>query len=431
MTAEIAVLNKSAVALAADSAVTIGAGSDAKIYNSVNKIFELATETPIGVMIYNRLDYMGLPFETVIKEFRRLHGSERYDTVRACRNRFVEFLNSSVSYGEQQTADNIFFVLSTQLTAFRAETRQEMIRLAIQKGRVLPSKRNGFLSSILTREINRLQALPFANGYAGNRLSRFTSQIVDSLIDEFFAGDNINQSCRRKLQTYCREAIKRSALSSARTGLVFAGFGNSELCPTVDAIEIDGILEGQLKLVDHTHVDVTRGNVEAAILGFAQDDMVQSFVNGVDPDFRDFVDTLIDENTEFIFEETASVLGLDKATIAAAKEALSSTFHKLRLKFREDADQYVTRSYSQPIEDMVRHMPKRELATLAESLIEITSLKRKVTRERETVGGEVDVAIVSKSEGFVWTRRKHYFPADLNPRFFAKYTRKVESVSNA
>lgn len=69
---------------------------------------------------------------------------------------------------------------------------------------------------------------------------------------------------------------------------------------------------------------------------------------------------------------------------------------------------------------MIRSMPKQELATLASSLIEITSLKRKVSRVQETVGGEVDVAVISKSEGFVWTKRKHYFPAELNKRFFVR-----------
>ncbi len=39
MTAEVAVMNTMAVALAADSAVTIGKG---KIYNTANKLFELS-----------------------------------------------------------------------------------------------------------------------------------------------------------------------------------------------------------------------------------------------------------------------------------------------------------------------------------------------------------------------------------------------------
>ena len=49
MTAEIAVINRLAVALAADSAVTITKGSDAKVFPSDNKIFELSRRHPIAL----------------------------------------------------------------------------------------------------------------------------------------------------------------------------------------------------------------------------------------------------------------------------------------------------------------------------------------------------------------------------------------------
>lgn len=70
------------------------------------------------------------------------------------------------------------------------------------------------------------------------------------------------------------------------------------------------------------------------------------------------------------------------------------------------------------IQDMVTFMPKQELSNFAESLVNITSMKRKVSAEQETVGGPIDVAVISRSDGFVWVRRKHYFDPVLNPRFF-------------
>lgn len=65
-------------------------------------------------------------------------------------------------------------------------------------------------------------------------------------------------------------------------------------------------------------------------------------------------------------------------------------------------------------------MPYEELSNLCESLIKITSLKRKVQSDLETVGGDVDVAIITKGDGFIWTKRKHYFDANLNHQFFEK-----------
>ena len=67
MTSEILILTPSAVALAADSAVTIG---NRKTYNGVNKLFMLSNDPPMGIMTYNLSDFSNVPFETIIKEFR-------------------------------------------------------------------------------------------------------------------------------------------------------------------------------------------------------------------------------------------------------------------------------------------------------------------------------------------------------------------------
>ena len=41
--------------------------------------------------------------------------------------------------------------------------------------------------------------------------------------------------------------------------------------------------------------------------------------------------------------------------------------------------------------------------------------------DEETVGGPVDVAVISKGDGFVWINRKHYFKPELNAPFFKNY----------
>ena len=56
---------------------------------------------------------------------------------------------------------------------------------------------------------------------------------------------------------------------------------------------------------------------------------------------------------------------------------------------------------------------------MAESLVNLTKFRRRVTPERETVGGPIDVAVITKGDGFVWIRRKHYFDPALNPRVIA------------
>ncbi len=103
---------------------------------------------------------------------------------------------------------------------------------------------------------------------------------------------------------------------------------------------------------------------------------------------------------------------------------LAQNFDSLAETHSQKADEFVKKSFTKQVEDMVRYMPQQELATLAESLIEITSLKRTVTKERETVGGDVDVAVITKAEGLVWVKRKHYFPPELNTRYFNRQHRR-------
>ena len=63
MTAEVAVLNRQAVAIAADSAVTLGAAErdQRKIYNTANKIFVLSEIEPVAVMVYGGGLYRMVP----------------------------------------------------------------------------------------------------------------------------------------------------------------------------------------------------------------------------------------------------------------------------------------------------------------------------------------------------------------------------------
>lgn len=82
--------------------------------------------------------------------------------------------------------------------------------------------------------------------------------------------------------------------------------------------------------------------------------------------------------------------------------------------FRHDA--FVT-----PIMEIVQHLPKEELADMAEALVSLTALKRRVSLEEETVGGPIDVAVVSKGDGLIWIRRKHYFDPALNRSYLTNH----------
>src|SRR3990172_6044578 len=95
MTAEIAIMNKTAVALAADSAVTIEQDKGQKIFNTVNKLFTLSKYHPVGIMIYGSANFMDVPWESIIKIYRAKLGRQKFSTLKEYADSFISFITES------------------------------------------------------------------------------------------------------------------------------------------------------------------------------------------------------------------------------------------------------------------------------------------------------------------------------------------------
>ena len=93
MTVEVAILNKDAVALAADSAATsIGRSGAAKIFETM-KLFALSKHAPVGIMVYSSAEVMDVPVETLIKVFRHQQkGKKPYGTLEEYAEVFKQYL---------------------------------------------------------------------------------------------------------------------------------------------------------------------------------------------------------------------------------------------------------------------------------------------------------------------------------------------------
>jgi len=90
VTAEVAILNRNAVALAADSAVTIG---KKRVWKHSSKLFLLSDYNDIAVMIHNSADYRGIPWQIIIKQFRREIRDTKFSRVTDASEKFIEYLS--------------------------------------------------------------------------------------------------------------------------------------------------------------------------------------------------------------------------------------------------------------------------------------------------------------------------------------------------
>lgn len=105
-------------------------------------------------------------------------------------------------------------------------------------------------------------------------------------------------------------------------------------------------------------------------------------------------------------------------------------FHKSRVQhasqaavemFFEIVDKEHQEKHTFQIERAIQFMPFSELAEVAELFIGLTQIRRRLSFDSETVGGPIDVAVISKADGFIWVKRKFYFSKELNYAFLGKY----------
>jgi hypothetical protein len=208
---------------------------------------------------------------------------------------------------------------------------------------------------------------------------------------------------------------------SGNSGLVFAGFGRSDLFPCIRAYECDGVLLNHPVFWAGAEGSVDRFN-RALVLGFAQADMIQLFMEGVTPQYETFVESYFERVVSSLDQVVAQALPKKRVTPALARD-LEQRRDALLASLRQDLQEHRHRLYVDPVISVVASLPKEELGLMAESLVNLTSLKRRVSFDDETVGGPVDVAVISRGDGLIWVKRKHYFDPALNHQFFANYYR--------
>jgi hypothetical protein len=60
-------------------------------------------------------------------------------------------------------------------------------------------------------------------------------------------------------------------------------------------------------------------------------------------------------------------------------------------------------------------MPIQDVIDFAHFLVDMSAKYSRYTPGYQTIGGPIDIAAVTKHEGFKWVRRKHYYDLTLNP----------------
>ncbi len=440
MTSEVAVLNREAIALAADSAITFTNGTGQKIFTSASKIFTLSKYQPVGVMIYGNASFMGIPWESIIKIYRSRLGLDTFKKVTDYVDNFLAFLSGGdlqFSSSEEEQEEYLRRSVHWCFKSIRERIDESVSRELYRKREIEESVLESLTAQIIKSESDEwsgAEAAPLAPTSFGNELTEMYRKLVIQAQSAIFEGLPLTEESSTQLAGIAFNLLWRfpsRMYNPESTGVVFAGFGTDEVFPVLESYSVEGRIGDYLKHRRNEN-DCTRiaGSIRAAVLPFAQREMVDTFMAGVDPEYylriKSFVNSLGDLfrgiNLDMICDPHDDSEDAFTHEIEEQREIMFDIGEELDL-FLPTLLEHSQTNHIDPVISVVQGLPRDELAAMAESLINLTTFKRRVSMQAETVGGPIDVAVISKGDGFIWIKRKHYFEGDINPQFFANYFR--------
>lgn len=417
MTAVAGILNKQGVAIAADSAVTVSGVQNRKVYNSANKIFTLSKYHPVGIAIYNSAQFMGIPWEILIKEYRKQLDTKSFPKLIDYKVDFFKWLSSKDYFLEEKTNDFLFF----DYLSFIQTVINEHIKINGNVAESLEEKLIKFLSDYINNEIPKHKEIESLKSLDKNKLmtllNSFTPEVIKMLKQNFnadFKKENIGDALAN---AYFEYLTHDQFLQY--TGLIFTGYGDEELFPRLYPVNISIVVEGLLRYNDdENNIAEINNKNNSCIRPFAQTDVINTILQGISPELNIISANVFGDFINRFIQEIKSIKGMP--------EPVQQHLAKLNIndyvqKYQGQFGNIVKQRYVNPLMGAVSQLSKEDLAEMAESLVYLTYLKRRFTMAEESVGGPVDIAVITKGDGFVWIKRKHYFDPELNQSFFQKY----------
>lgn len=422
MTAIVGVLSRAGIAFAADSAATVTSSSGQKITNHANKLFTLSKHQPVGIAIYNNLEFHGIPWDTIIKMYRDSLSTKKYKTLK-------EYVDSFWKYIKKEILPSIVYEQTAYLAEGIRKLYAEHKRKALEEiGGVITEDNKVEFYERMVQHMNQFVTnnntiAPDYADYKERELENSAKTFVDEVLKDDLADSkcplNYKQSFIKSVYTLVRYEFF-GYWDNIYTGLVFFGYGEKELLPVCYQYRVNIAMEGRIKYcLDYQKIISTTD--ASVIVPFAQTDVTNTVIRSVEDSLRKkFYDNyksciiaMRDEVVDYIRKSGAPDEVIQKLNSLDVN-------HYTEL-YKNGMDKYIQEEYIEPLVLTVAYLSKEDLAELVESLVKMTCLKKHITKDLETVGGPVDVAVVTKGDGFIWMKRKHYFDPDLNKQFFERY----------
>jgi hypothetical protein len=360
---------------------------------------------------------MGIPWEVLIKEYRKQLDKKSFPKLSDYKDDFFSWLNDNDYFLEEKSNDSLFF----DFLSFIQAIINEHIKANGVDENVLEDKLIEFLENYTTNEIPKHPKLDSLKDLNKDKLERllksFIPEIIKMLHQNFnakFKKENIGDALTKAYYSYLTHDQFLQF-----TGLIFTGYGDDELFPRLYPVNVSIVIDGLLRYKgDEKNTAIIDNKNDSCIRPFAQTDVINTILQGISPELNNLSANVFGDFISKFIQEIKSISGMP---LAVQQHLDKLNIHGYVQKYQGQFGNIIKQKYVNPLMGAVSQLSKEDLAEMAESLVYLTYLKRRFTMAEESVGGPVDIAVITKGDGFVWIKRKHYFDPELNQTFFQKY----------
>ncbi|ODS36768.1 MAG: hypothetical protein A7316_09820, partial [Candidatus Altiarchaeales archaeon WOR_SM1_86-2] len=359
MTAEIAIMNKEAIALASDSAVTMTVESGQKIFTSANKLFSLSKYYPVGIMVYGNAMLMGVPWETIIKVYRNNIGKKKFDTLKEYSTDFIKFLDNGNSLFPDSLQEEY---LQNSINSYFGFIRKEIVTSIKsninEKGGITDKEIKQIVSGIIKTEyekwekIDNIPSVP--KSYNKNIIDKYEKIInkpIEKVIKEFFEELPISKTHSNQLKKIAASLFSKfpeHIKSGSISGVVIAGFGEDDTFPSLESFLMEGVCNNKLKYKADRPAKIDF-KTSASITPFAEDKMVHTFMEGIDPKLMMLMEgwlyDIFDKYPEIIVENIENSVNEKKIL----RKKLKGASNKIFKDYQEEVRAYRKEKYVDPV----------------------------------------------------------------------------------
>ncbi|CAH2773586.1 MAG: hypothetical protein CBARDMAM_0288 [uncultured Caballeronia sp.] len=197
------------------------------------------------------------------------------------------------------------------------------------------------------------------------------------------------------IETAVRSFTRDADAYDSKIGIVFCGYGSAQIFPSLFEVSVAEFIGDNIVSKVGSQTRISRG-LESQIFQFATTSMVDVFTQGYGFEIWIAVQRAFREKSRHLVTSILTEIGAENVV-----PDLEQHLERAEAEFRGQWTDQLYNSNFVNLRRSIGTLPVDEIVHLAETLVVLESLKEKVTSASQSVGGLVDVAIITRYEGLV------------------------------